>query len=68
MQPLAAGLSYSGAILATPDGQMPAAHLTPRVHAALDRAGLKPWELSRVDNSQCAGVPLKLLGTVPGKA
>jgi hypothetical protein len=44
-----------------------AAHLSQRVHAALDRAGIKPWELSLVDNSACAGVPLELLGTVAGK-
>jgi VDE lipocalin domain len=53
----AAGLSYSGAVLATPDGAWPAAH-TARVHATLARAGLEPWELTMVDNSDLAGAPL----------
>ncbi|KAF8063768.1 hypothetical protein HT031_003625 [Scenedesmus sp. PABB004] len=53
----AAGLSYSGAVLATPDGAWPAVH-TARVHGALARAGIAPWELSLVDNTACAGAPL----------
>lgn len=29
-----------------------------RIEVALDAAGIKPWELSSVDNSNCAGAPL----------
>lgn len=54
-----AGLSYSGAIIATPDGAWPARH-TDRIQAALDAAGIKLWELSAVDNTACAGAPLAL--------
>lgn len=53
----AAGLSYSGAVLGTVDGSWPAAY-TERIHAALQVAGIEPWELSTVDNSQCVGAPL----------
>ncbi|GBF96948.1 glycolate dehydrogenase [Raphidocelis subcapitata] len=54
-----AGMSYSGAVLGTPDGAWPEAHAD-RISAALDRAGIKLWELSRVDNSACGGAPLGL--------
>lgn len=53
----AAGLSYSGAVLATQDGTWPQQY-TDRIHEALHRAGIEPWELSTVDNSACAGAPL----------
>ena len=47
-----AGLSYSGAILASRDGAWPAAPAARRrIAAALDAAGIKEWELSNVDNS-----------------
>jgi hypothetical protein len=55
-------LPCSGAVLGTPDGAWPAAH-TERVTAALERAGIKTWELSASDNSNCAGAPLELEGT-----
>ena len=56
-----AGLSYSGAVLATPDGLMPA-DPDGRISAALDRGGIKSWELSLVDNRPQAleGAPLGL--------
>lgn len=54
-----AGMSYSGAVLGTPDGKWPEAHAG-RIAKALDRAGIKSWELSYVDNSACAGAPLAL--------
>jgi hypothetical protein len=54
-----AGMSYSGAVLGTPDGKWPEQH-TARINEALDRAGIKGWELSRVDNSDCVGAPLAL--------
>jgi hypothetical protein len=56
-----AGMSYSGAVLGTKDGAWPSAHgQAARVEAALARAGIMPWEVSRVDNSNCAGAPLEL--------
>ncbi|KAG2484866.1 hypothetical protein HYH03_016352 [Edaphochlamys debaryana] len=63
-----AGLSYSGAVLGTPDGAMPAAQHTPRLHAALRRSGIEPWELSYVDNSGCEEAPLGITGPVPAPA
>lgn len=54
-----AGLSYSGAILASSDGQWPTLQgAQQRIEAALQAAGIRPWELSSVDNSNCAGAPL----------
>ncbi|PSC68636.1 violaxanthin de-epoxidase-related [Micractinium conductrix] len=54
-----AGLSYSGAILASKDGQWPASEeARTRIEKLLAGAGIKPWELSNVDNSACAGAPL----------
>lgn len=46
----AAGQSYSGAILASATGDWPAGKegYIDRIHAALDRAGIKPWELFMV--------------------
>jgi hypothetical protein len=46
-------------VLGTPDGAWPEAHAD-RIAAALDRAGIRLWELSRVDNSACGGAPLGL--------
>ncbi|GFR46611.1 hypothetical protein Agub_g8215 [Astrephomene gubernaculifera] len=59
-----AGLSYSGAVLGTPDGRMPGPQHTERLHAALRRAGIEPWELSYVDNSGCEEAPLGITGPV----
>ncbi len=56
-----AGLSYSGAVLATRNGAMPSsAGADSRLEAALERAGIKTWELLTVDNSPSAldGAPL----------
>jgi hypothetical protein len=53
----AAGLSYSGAVLATKEGRWPEQY-TQRIHEALHKAGIEPWELSSVDNSVCVGAPL----------
>ncbi|PNH05728.1 hypothetical protein TSOC_007988 [Tetrabaena socialis] len=66
-----AGLAYSGAVLGTADGAMPGPQHTARLHAALARAGIQPWELSYVDNSGCADAPLGItgpLGRVAGAA
>ncbi|GLC46027.1 Vitamin D3 receptor [Pleodorina starrii] len=64
----AAGLSYSGAVLGTPDGRMPGPQHTARLHAALRRAGIEPWELSYVDNSKCGDAPLQITGPVASPA
>ena len=49
-----AGLSYSGAILASRDGKWPADDESlSRIYNVLDQNGIKSWELSTVDNSQC---------------
>ena len=54
-----AGVSYSGAILATRDGAYPEpAVMEGRVQAAMQRAGMQLWELSTVDNSACEEAPL----------
>lgn len=54
-----AGVSYSGAILATKDGEYPEqAVMNGRVQAAMQRAGMQLWELSTVDNSACDDAPL----------
>eukprot|EP00983_Pelagomonas_calceolata_P120120 1160675-Pelagomonas_calceolata.AAC.17 len=45
------GLSYSGAVLGTRDGSYPTApDALQRLDAALGKAGIRPWELSFVDN------------------
>ena len=51
----AAGLSYSGAILASRSGEWPAeAAEVGRIRGVLDGAGIKMWELSNVSNAQSA--------------
>jgi len=46
----AAGQSYTGAIVVTPDGKWPAESENERLEAALERCGIKLWELYRVNN------------------
>lgn len=49
-----AGLSYTGAILASRDGTWPSTSGdVERIQASLDKAGIKMWELSTADNSNC---------------
>lgn len=49
-----AGLSYSGAILASRDGEWPTnADTLHRIEASLGANGIKMWELTNVDNSNC---------------
>jgi hypothetical protein len=49
-----AGLSYSGAILTSRDGQWPTETDTlRRIQGSLDANGIKMWELTNVDNSNC---------------
>ncbi|BAD87383.1 violaxanthin de-epoxidase-related-like [Oryza sativa Japonica Group] len=59
----AAGLAYTGAVLVSPDGSCPDLD-DPRLASALDKCGIKKWELYMVDNCSCTGAPL---GT-PGDA
>jgi len=67
----AAGMSYSGAVLATRDGEWPGgAESARRIESALAAAGIEPWELTRVDNSEAAvqGAPLPPNGGWPTMA
>lgn len=55
-----AGQSYTGAVLVSPDGQYPAERKKERLVSALDRCGIKEWELFNVDKCSCEGPPLGL--------
>lgn len=46
----AAGQSYQGAVLVTPDGEWPAQDHKHRLTAAFDAAGIKEWEMYTVTN------------------
>ena len=55
------GMAYTGAVLATRDGEWPKGLASAeRIERALRSAGIEPWELTRVDNSPAgvAGAPL----------
>lgn len=54
----AAGQSYTGAILVTPDGAWPPESEAARINSALAKCGIKVWELYRVKNSGCSNPPL----------
>ncbi|KAK9905608.1 hypothetical protein WJX75_002931 [Coccomyxa subellipsoidea] len=54
----AAGQVYTGAVLCTPDGAWPAPSQENRINIALRASGIEPWELFRVDNGCCQGMPL----------
>ncbi|XP_038902077.1 uncharacterized protein LOC120088717 isoform X2 [Benincasa hispida] len=55
----AAGQSYTGAVLVSRDGAYPENdHKKERVVAALEKCGIKEWELFAVDNSSCSDPPL----------
>ncbi|XP_021765854.1 uncharacterized protein LOC110730376 isoform X1 [Chenopodium quinoa] len=45
-----AGQSYTGAVLVSPDGRFPSEAEGPRLDSALDKCGIKKWELFTVDN------------------
>ncbi|XP_060184531.1 violaxanthin de-epoxidase, chloroplastic [Lycium barbarum] len=55
-----AGQSYTGAVLVSPDGQYPAEREKERLVSALDKCGIKEWELFDVDNCSCENAPLGL--------
>lgn len=54
----AAGQSYTGAVLVSPDGAYPNEKERERMVSALDKCGIKEWELFTVDNCSCQGPPL----------
>lgn len=55
----AAGTSYVGSLVVTPDGSWP--EMTPdttqAIYSALGRADIQPWELFEVDNACCDAGP-----------
>lgn len=53
-----AGQSYTGAVLVSPDGALPKETDTRRLAAALEKCGIKEWELFTVDNCSCKDPPL----------
>ncbi|CAN8287730.1 unnamed protein product [Cochlearia groenlandica] len=53
-----AGQSYTGAVLVTPDGSYPAEKESERLQCALEKCGIKEWELFAVDNCSCENPPL----------
>ncbi|KAM3359803.1 hypothetical protein P3S68_019514 [Capsicum galapagoense] len=55
-----AGQSYTRAVLVSPDGEYPAQKDKERLVSALDRCGIKEWELFNVDNCSCEDAPLGL--------
>ncbi|KAA8546922.1 hypothetical protein F0562_003351 [Nyssa sinensis] len=55
-----AGQSYSGAVLVSPNGEYPSEIESRALASALDRCGIKEWELYTVDNCSCQDPPLGL--------
>ncbi|KAL5555841.1 hypothetical protein UlMin_038077 [Ulmus minor] len=53
-----AGQSYTGAVLVSPDGNYPSDVEKNRLVSALDKCGIKEWELYNVDNCSCIDPPL----------
>ncbi|KAG7567212.1 VDE lipocalin domain [Arabidopsis thaliana x Arabidopsis arenosa] len=53
-----AGQSYTGAVLVTPDGSYPAEKEKERLQSALEKCGIKEWELFAVDNCSCENPPI----------
>uniref|UniRef100_A0A7N0TUY3 VDE lipocalin domain-containing protein n=2 Tax=Kalanchoe fedtschenkoi TaxID=63787 RepID=A0A7N0TUY3_KALFE len=53
-----AGQSYTGAVLVSPDGAYPTDSERERLVSALDKCGIKEWELFDVNNGSCGGAPL----------
>ncbi|GAV68971.1 LOW QUALITY PROTEIN: hypothetical protein CFOL_v3_12473, partial [Cephalotus follicularis] len=53
-----AGQSYSGAVLVSPDGAYPKESESGKIVSALDKCGIKEWELYTVDNCSCQNPPL----------
>ncbi|KAK9671200.1 hypothetical protein RND81_12G013100 [Saponaria officinalis] len=54
----AAGQSYTGGVVVSPDGSYPRESESPRLINALEKCGIKKWELFSVDNCSCYNAPL----------
>ncbi|KAJ8644389.1 hypothetical protein MRB53_006137 [Persea americana] len=54
----AAGQSYTGAVLVSPNGDYPSEMHSQRLLSALEKCGIKEWELYTVDNCSCDNPPL----------
>ncbi|KAK4766831.1 hypothetical protein SAY87_008473 [Trapa incisa] len=54
----AAGQSYTGAVLVSPDGKYPDESQRGRLALSLEKCGIKEWELFNVDNCSCVDPPL----------
>ncbi|XP_021828758.1 uncharacterized protein LOC110769146 isoform X2 [Prunus avium] len=54
----AAGQCYTGAVLVSPNGAYPNDVHKGRLAAALEKCGIKDWELYTVNNSSCLNPPL----------
>lgn len=63
----AAGQSYTGAVLVTPDGKWPDTSQADRLTVALERCGIKIWEMYKVDNT-ISGSSDAPLGTPQGSS
>ena len=61
----AAGQSYTGAVLVSPDGAFPNERERTKIVAALEKCEIKEWELFFVDNCSCIDPPL---GTPEGSS
>ena len=53
-----AGQSYTGAVLVSPGGAYPSVVERWRIVSALEKCGIKEWELYTVDNCSCVDPPL----------
>lgn len=60
-----AGQSYTGAVFVSKDGNWPEERHHQRIKLALEKCGIKPWELFSVDNSSCSSAPLGLPDDIP---
>ncbi|KAJ0985570.1 hypothetical protein J5N97_003926 [Dioscorea zingiberensis] len=54
----AAGQAYTGAVLVSPDGMYPHEMGGQRLISALEKCGIREWELFDVDNCSCVDPPL----------
>ncbi|OVA10608.1 hypothetical protein BVC80_807g4 [Macleaya cordata] len=53
-----AGQSYTGAVLVSPNGEYPNEKESGKLVSALEKCGIKEWELFMVDNCSCQDPPL----------
>lgn len=56
-----AGITYRGALICTPSGSVPEDPAAmQRINAALDRCGIRSWEMFDVNNDCCSDAPLSV--------